>query len=451
MALDVVKVIEVFKVAPAPSTSPTATISGDYLPLTFFDALWLRFPPIQFLFFNEIKDLSLSVFSDDILPKLKHALSLTLQYYPPLAGNLTWHPLTGKPAIRFATDDDGIHLTVAESAADFHSLSTDDIKEAKDMHSLLSSDFHVSQNQATVISLQVTLFPGSGFSIGYTAHHAALDGKSAAMFIKSWANVCHVGSLPPELTPVLERSLINDPLDICTIFTDKWKKMPPEGTFHLMEMKPDPGLLRGTFRLSRQQIGQIKSKISGHVSSFTAVCSYIWTCLVKAEEGDITNENVFLIINMDCRARLEPPIPSNYIGNCVALRAAKTKVVSLEGGDGLVTAAAAIKEAVGSLPQGVVKGAENWLSEAASTFAGQKTYGIGGSPWFELFGADFGWGRPAKVEMVSIDKAGAFSLCDARDEEGGIEIGIVFNKHKIEAFKSIFHERLQDIGNYLRF
>ncbi|XP_047331200.1 malonyl-CoA:anthocyanidin 5-O-glucoside-6''-O-malonyltransferase-like [Impatiens glandulifera] len=445
MALDVVKVIEVIKVAPAPSTSPTATISGDYLPLTFFDALWLRFPPIQFLFFYEIKDLSLSVFSNDILPKLKHALSLTLQYYPPLAGNLTWHPLTGKPAIRFATDDDGIHLTVAESAADFHSLSTDDIKEAKDMHSLLSSDFHVSQNQAKVISLQVTLFPGSGFSIGYTAHHAVLDGKSASMFIKSWAKLCHVGSLPSEMTPVLERSFINDPLDICTIFTKTWKELATEGTgLTLMEMKPEPGLLRGTFRLSRQQMGLLKSKIDGHVSSFTAVCSYIWTCLVKAEGGDITNENVYLVINMDCRARLEPPIPANYIGNCVASRIAKTKVVSLEGGDGLVTAAAAIKEAVGGLPEGVVKGAEKWFSvESAKMFAEEKIYTIGGSPLFGSYGADFGWGRPTKVEMVSIDKSGAFSLCDDRDDNGGMEIGIVLSKPKIETFSSIFYEGLK--------
>ncbi|XP_047332559.1 phenolic glucoside malonyltransferase 1-like [Impatiens glandulifera] len=447
MALEAVKVIKVYKVAPAPSTSPAANISGDYLPLTFFDAIWLRFPPTQRVFFYEFKDLSLFVFSDDILPKLKHALSLTLQYYPQLAGNLTWHPLTGKPAIRFSTDDDGIYLTVAESTADFHSLSTDDVKEAKDLHSLLS-DFHVTENQATIISLQVTLFPGSGFSIGYNAHHAALDGKSAAMFIKSWAKICHVGYLPQELTPVLERSFINDPLDICTIFTDTWKEFVTEGTgLSLMEMKPDPGLLRGTFRLTRQQIGQIKSKIGGHVSSFTAVCSYIWTCLVKAEGGDITNENVQLGINMDCRARLEPPIPANYIGNCVAFRVARTKVVSLEGGDGLVTAAAAIKEAVGSLPQGVVKGAEKWFSEAAVTFAGQKTYGIGGSPRFELYEADFGWGRPVKVEMVSIDKAGAFSLCDDRDDEGGIEIGIVFSKHKIEAFKSIFREGIEDISS----
>ncbi|XP_047331196.1 phenolic glucoside malonyltransferase 1-like [Impatiens glandulifera] len=149
MALEVVKVIGVFKVPPAPSTSPEAFISGDYLPLTFFDAIWLRFPPTQRVFFYEIKDLSLSVFSDAILPKLKHALSLTLQYYPPLAGNLTWHPLTGKPAIHFATDDDGVFLTVAESTDDFYSLSTDDVKAAKDMHSLLSSDFHVTENQVS--------------------------------------------------------------------------------------------------------------------------------------------------------------------------------------------------------------------------------------------------------------------------------------------------------------
>ncbi|XP_047338861.1 malonyl-CoA:anthocyanidin 5-O-glucoside-6''-O-malonyltransferase-like [Impatiens glandulifera] len=441
------KVIEVFKVAPAPTTSP-ATISDNYFPLTFFDALWLRFPPTQRVFFYQIKDLSFSLFSDDILPKLKHALSLTLQYYPQLAGILTWHPVTGNPAIRFATDDDddGIFLTVAESTADFHSLSSDNVKEVKDLHPLLS-DFHVSENQATVISLQVTLFPGSGFSIGYTAHHAVLDGKSASMFIKSWAKLCHVGSLPSGMTPVLERSLINDPLDICTIFTEKWKEMSPEGTFHLMERKPTPGLLRGTFRLTRKQIGYIKSIINSPVSSFTAVCSYILTCLVKAE-GDITNENVLLGINMDCRARLNPPIPDNYIGNCVTFRVATVKVVSLEGGEGLVTAAAAIKEAVGGLPDGVVKGAEKWLSdESSKVFVGQKMYAIGGSPMFGLYGADFGWGRPTKVEMVSIDRSGAFSLCDDRDDNGGMEIGIVLSKPKIEAFSSIFGEGLEEIAN----
>ncbi|XP_047331199.1 phenolic glucoside malonyltransferase 1-like [Impatiens glandulifera] len=442
------KVIEVYKVAPAPTTSPAA-VSDDYFHLTFFDAMWLKFPPTQRLFFYEIKDLSFSVFSDDILPKLKHALSLTLQYYPQLAGNLTWHPVTGKPVIHFAPDN-GVFLTVAESAADFHSLSTDDIKEAKDMHSLLSSEFHVSENQATVLSLQVTLFPGSGFSIGYTAHHAVLDGKSAAMFIKSWAKLCHVGSLPSELTPVLERSFIddNDHLDFCTIFTDKWKKVPPEGTFFTPEIfKPEPGLLRGTFRLSGQQIGLIKNKIKNPVSSFIAVCSYIWMCLVKTDGGDITTDNIQLGVPMDCRARLDLPIPANYIGNCVMFQIATINVVSLKGGEGLAMAAATILEAIGRLAKGVVKVAENWLSYSDSTSVGPKMYGIGGSPRFELYGADFGWGRPVKVEMVSIDTAGVFSLCDARDDQGGFEIGIVFNKHKIEAFESIFRKGLQDIGN----
>ncbi|XP_047331198.1 malonyl-CoA:anthocyanidin 5-O-glucoside-6''-O-malonyltransferase-like [Impatiens glandulifera] len=286
------------------------TISGDYLPLTFFDATWLKFQPTQRLFFYEIQDVSFSVFSDDILPKLKHALSLTLQYYPQLAGNLTWHPVTGKPVIHFAPDD-GVFLTVAESTADFHSLSTHDVKEAKDMHSLLSSEFHVSENQATVLSLQVTLFPGSGFSIGYTAHHAVLSTARAPPCLSSHGPK-FATSLPLELTPVLERSFINDPLDICTIFTERWKEFATEGTgLTLMEIKPEPGLLRGAFRLSRQQIGQIKSKIDA-----------FWI--------------------------------------------AKTKVVSLEGGDGLVTAAATIEEAVGSLPQGVVKGTEKWFSETDS-------------------------------------------------------------------------------------
>ncbi|XP_047336891.1 malonyl-coenzyme:anthocyanin 5-O-glucoside-6'''-O-malonyltransferase-like [Impatiens glandulifera] len=279
-----------------------------------------------------------------------------------------------------------------------------------------------------------------------------MDGKSTAMFIKSWATICRLGFLTPELMPNHEtRSiLMDDPLKLSPIFIDHWMKLKLKTidgndttqvrSLLPMDKKPAPGLFKRTFRLTPEQVRQIKGKlIKSPVSSFTAVCSYIWTCLVKAEKGDITKENVYLNINVDCRGRWEPPVPENYFGNCVTYRFAKAKVESLEAGDGVAVAAAAISEAIGSLGNGgVMKGAEKWLSEVSWTFRNEKVYGIGGSTWFDLYGADFGWGRPRKVEMVSIDRNSSLSLCDARDGDGVIEIGIVLTKVKMEAFASIF-------------
>ncbi|KAF5961480.1 hypothetical protein HYC85_002689 [Camellia sinensis] len=65
-------------------------------------------------------------------------------------------------------------------------------------------------------------------------------------------------------------------------------------------------------------------------------------------------------------------------------------------------------------------------------------FSIAGSPRLEIYNIDFGWGRPRKVEVTSIDKSGAFSLADSRDGNGGLQIGIVLNKHEIEAFASLF-------------
>ncbi|KAF7813166.1 phenolic glucoside malonyltransferase 2-like [Senna tora] len=54
------------------------------------------------------------------------------------------------------------------------------------------------------------------------------------------------------------------------------------------------------------------------------------------------------------------------------------------------------------------------------------------------FGNDFGWGKPKKVDVVSIDKSGAFSLAESKKEKGGVEIGIVLEPPVIEAFALLY-------------
>ncbi|KAI8031441.1 Malonyl-CoA:anthocyanidin 5-O-glucoside-6''-O-malonyltransferase [Camellia lanceoleosa] len=104
------------------------------------------------------------------------------------------------------------------------------------------------------------------------------------------------------------------------------------------------------------------------------------------------------------------------------------------------TRAKAICEAIEGLKDGAVQ--EVQLSKMLSIDV-SRLFTIGGSPRFELYKTDFGWGRPRKVEMTSIDKSGAFSLSDCRDGNGGLEIGIVLKKHETEDFASLFASGLQ--------
>ncbi|PON73633.1 Transferase [Trema orientale] len=162
------------------------------LPLTFFDLIWLRFPPVQRLFFYEFPTLddpntnTTAFFHSAILQRLKHSLSLTLQHFLPLAGNLTWPESSHKPVVVCA-EGDAVSLTVAESDADFNLLSgSEDILQATEYHPLLPN-LAMSHDRAVTLALQVTLFLNSRFSIEMVAHHAILDGKTGYLFLKSWA------------------------------------------------------------------------------------------------------------------------------------------------------------------------------------------------------------------------------------------------------------------------
>ena len=144
------KIVEVCKVSPPPA--PAAVAAPSSLPLTFFDLMWLRFHPIQRLFFYELPPNEIS-FADVIVPKLISSLSLILRHHLPLAGNLVWPPHSDVPIIEFA-DGDGVSLTVAESDADFDHLSGNGFREVSEFHHLVPQ-LPVSHDRASAIAIQV--------------------------------------------------------------------------------------------------------------------------------------------------------------------------------------------------------------------------------------------------------------------------------------------------------
>jgi hypothetical protein len=67
---------------------------------------------------------------------------------------------------------------------------------------------------------------------------------------------------------------------------------------------------------------------------------------------------------------------------------------------------------------------------------GIKPISVAGSTRFGVYEIDFGFGRPEKVEITSIDRG----LTESKDLKGGVEVGPVLNKHVMDLFHTIFHE-----------
>ncbi|KAL5552549.1 hypothetical protein UlMin_039950 [Ulmus minor] len=457
-----VEIVEICKVVPSKPSSLDHSTTPNFLPPTFFDIRWLRLPPIQTLLFYQLS--TPKPFFDSILPRLKDSLSLTLHHFLPLAGTLTWTETSNRPFIQHL-EGDSVSLTVAKSNADFFHLSGNHVFcEAKSYHPLVPN-LEMSHQRTASLALQVTLFPNHGFSLGLTMNPAILDGQTFSLFIKSWAFICKSleetqitnGYIPlsPELEPFYDRSQIKDPVGLEEHYTNQWLSLdgPNNKSLILWERKVPPDAVRGTFILTRAKLETLRKLAKDNhtirVSTFSLACAYTWVCLVKAE--DISNEQVHLVLNVDCRSRLEPPLPPTYFGKCIRPICLSAETKSLKGKHGLVLALKTIAEGIKSLEKGILNGAENWLSMLTSFLGNSssvrsRVYSVAASPRLGIYSADFGWGRPRKVDYVSIDSTGAISVSENVNGDGGVEIGLALKKHHMEAFASLFFHGLDAVN-----
>ncbi|XP_071722837.1 phenolic glucoside malonyltransferase 1-like [Rutidosis leptorrhynchoides] len=321
--------------------------------------------------------------------------------------------------------------------------------------------------------MKITYFPGFGFCIGIAAHHGILDGKSTSMFMKSWAYLSKNFDkdppiLPSDLAPSFDRTVIKDPTgNLEMLYLDCWENLvrkinPIENPRSLKVLKfANPKSLKGgelgargedefvraTFDLSRKDINELREKVQSksndtnlHLSSFSLTYAHAIICLVKAK-GLESNVKVNFLFAADFRSRL--PVPENYFGNCLTCDKPRTvEVKDIVGEElGLLIVAKNISDSIKNLGKyGFLERSEevhNSFSNLDPSPLG--VIAIAGSPKLGIYGVDFGWGRPKKVDIVSIDKSTSFSMAESRDQSGGIEIGLVMKtQEELQAFGSLF-------------
>ncbi|KAK9139570.1 hypothetical protein Scep_009251 [Stephania cephalantha] len=475
-----VRLLEISKVAPISSSSSSSMVSNELsLPLTCFDLPLLLMGPPEILFFYKLPNIQLSHFMDSLLPKLKHSLSLTLQHFYPLAGNLIWCPQFDQPVVRYVHGD-AIPLMVIESNADFNHLTGYHPRDAKDFQHLipqlttLDGSTNSCNKESTkakaipVLALQLTLFPNSGICLGMTNLQAAFDGRAVAMFFKTWTSISQLGintsifSSDPSLVPSYDRTVIED--------VDKgvrrryWQRLVEFIRSKSMSEKDcnnwllvsmdlngpfDDDQVAATFVLTKKDIQRLRNlwasiaKLTNNTRSqqypsrFELACAYVWICLAKIPNNE---ESTSIAFPADCRPRMDPPIPTTYFGNCIVGVEASAKRRDLVGENGIVVAVNTVMKAVRGIGGGeVVRKSEETLDLLiANANNGHRFDSISGSTQFWCYKTlDFGWGRPEKVEFMTKAKVNSIYFADCRSgDDGGVEISLVRSKG-VENFRSM--------------
>ncbi|XP_045800556.1 protein ENHANCED PSEUDOMONAS SUSCEPTIBILITY 1-like [Trifolium pratense] len=367
---------------------------------------------------------------------LKHSLSNTLDFFPPLTSRLkiTEH------------EDNTISCCIVcnnEGALFVHAVA-----KSISVAGILGSTYHlpiipsffalngVKNYEGTsqpLLAVQVTELI-DGIFIAFTINHAIVDGKSFWHFINSWSEISR-GCLKISKLPIFERWFpkgiecpIRFPFTIDLLnnhSNDEAKINLPYRLFHfkkenIIKLKFKANLEAGT----------------KNVSSLQALLTHIWHSIIRSKKID-SQEKVNFMLDIGVRHRLVPPLQEDYFGNAVI-----ECVVTMQAGEllediGLGKGSWEMNKMIALYSDEKLKNHyENWLIKPSFftlSVANNNSTVIANSPLFDVYGNDFGWGIPVGVRSGGSNKKNGKIVVYAGVEEGSIDLEVCLPYEILEA------------------
>ncbi|KAL9326928.1 hypothetical protein ACSQ67_007573 [Phaseolus vulgaris] len=358
---------------------------------------------------------------------LQHSLSSTLAFFPPLAGRLAilqhHHTIVSS------------HILCNNAGALFVHAAAPNTTVAHILHPkyvplIVSSFFStngVKNYEGTtqpLLAVQVTELV-DGIFIALTVNHVVADGKSLWHFVNSWAEISR-GSLQISKLPSLRR-YFPDGIDHPILFPFTKE----EENQHSSNLKPQTPLER-VFHFTKEIIAALKSKANAEantdrISSLQALLTLLWRAVTRCKRVD-PQENVHYVLFIGVWSKMVPPLAEGYFGNSVIATVVTMKAGELLEG-GLGKGALEMNKAISLHSHEKVKNHyESWvrrprLLTLPSGVAGSNYLITSSSPRFNIFGNDFGWGKPEAVRIGGgPHKRNGMITVFGGAEEGSIDI-----------------------------
>lgn len=429
----------------------------------------------KLLFYKTQKEFS------TIVDELKGSLSLSLVDFFPFAGRLD---IDGGESGRPEVDCNDAGAEFVEAAIDivFEHLEKDEFQHKSFFKELVQT--RDKSYDASLLSIQVTAFQGGGICIGVNFHHVIADGASFWHFMKCWAelsrglpiseNPCHMRTYYkrdkescsiPKIS-VRAEEVVNDRIKEAQILRFTRDDLLPMKNSEISLSTSDPSrnmnssiqkpiksegtkLEITTFHFSEKMIQSLKER-SGASSSFVAVAAQFWRCVMEAREVP-ENEAVYFALAVDCRGRVNPPLPPTYFGNCICIGTARTTAKQLLGQD-IGFAAALIQELIHSSNWEMqLNNRIDWVESQLCScdkdrsvtlpnfpkYQGRYIVRVAMSPKFPVYDIDHGWGRPLNVQAAFLGEIGGMLLFVGSEGRRSIALSTQLPQHQMERLKRI--------------
>ncbi|KAI9165537.1 hypothetical protein LWI28_015871 [Acer negundo] len=362
-----------------------------------------------------------------LIHHLKTSLSRTLDFFAPLAGRLATIKHDDN-TISFFIDCNNAGAEFVHAIADGVSIA--DIIESTYVPEIVYSFFPlngIKNYEGTsnpLLAVQATELV-DGIFIACTINHTTGDGSSFWHFFNSWSEISR-GFDCLSRPPILQRWFLPDivfPIRIPNLIC----KQVLCSKFIL------PPLKQRVFHFSRENIAKLKAKANveigtnNKISSLQALLSHLWRSAIRNNKILDPDQEVNYRLLIGVRPRLiNPPMPQEYFGNAVQAGSITMKAREvLDQGLGYVAWKMNRMVAMHTEEKLLLNFLESWIeSPQLLTMDSMVTNALvtSSSPWFNVYGNDFGWGRPIAVRSGPGNKSdGKITLFEGV-EEGSVDI-----------------------------
>uniref|UniRef100_A0ACD5XB39 Uncharacterized protein n=1 Tax=Avena sativa TaxID=4498 RepID=A0ACD5XB39_AVESA len=306
------------------------------------------------------------------------------------------------------------------------------------LNHVLGADAATESPRLPVLSAQVTEL-ADGVFVGMSLNHTVGDGTAFWEFFNAWSEIHRDGEIPTTRPLPLPHRFF---LDSCPAPV----RMPFGELRHIVRRFERPALEECFFTFSAASIRRLKARANNEImadaaaariSSLQALLAHLWRAVSRARRLPSGQETSYTVV-IGCRGRVDGIPAQGYMGNAVVFG----KAISTAGeilDKGLGWTARQLNRVVASFDEAAMEEwLHRWTREPDFYYIGNLSSGggalvTGSSPRFDVFGNDFGWGKPVAVRCGTANMLdGKMTVFEGPERGGSMSLQVCITPDALE-------------------